>query len=74
LEAKLAITVLPLLAMPGHMHPALVFRGLIDPRVERELCVITRRDHPLSAAAQKVRDMLLAETPRSVEYVRGQVV
>ncbi len=67
LEAKLAITVLPSLAVPSHMHPALVFRELIDPRVERELCLITRRDHPLSAAAQRVRDMLLTETPRYVK-------
>ena len=64
LEAKLAITVLPLLAVPSHMHPALAFRALIDPKVERELCIITRRDRPLSAAAQKVHDLLLAEAPR----------
>ncbi len=67
LEARLAITVLPLLAVPGHMHPALVFRSLVKPRVERELCIITRRDHPLSMAAQKVCDMLLAEVPRYVK-------
>ncbi|MCP4386895.1 MAG: LysR family transcriptional regulator [Gammaproteobacteria bacterium] len=67
LEAKLAITVLPLLAVPSHMHPALVFRKLIHPSVERELCIITRRHYPLSAAAQKVRDMLLAETPQFVK-------
>ncbi len=64
LEARLAITALPLLAMPRHMHPALVFRSLTEPRVERELCIITRRNLPLSATAQKLRDMLLAETPR----------
>lgn len=67
LEAKLAITALPLLAVPSHMHPALVFRTLIEPRVERQLCIITRRDFPLSAAAQKLRDTLLAETPRYVK-------
>ena len=67
LQAKLAITVLPLLAVPSYMHPALVFRELIDSRVEREFCVITRRPYPLSAAAQRVRDMLLTETPRYVE-------
>ncbi len=63
LEAKLAITVLPSLAVPSHMHPALVFRKLIKPKIERELCIITRRNYPLSESAQKVRDMLLAETP-----------
>ncbi|MCP4335307.1 MAG: LysR family transcriptional regulator [Gammaproteobacteria bacterium] len=67
LEARLAITVLPLLAVPSHMHPSLVFRKLTNPRVERELCVVTRRDYPLSASAQKVRDMLLTETPRAVD-------
>jgi DNA-binding transcriptional LysR family regulator len=67
LEAKLAITVLPLLAVPSHMHPALVFRKLTNPRVERELCIIKRRDYQLSAAAQKVHDLLLTETPRYVK-------
>jgi DNA-binding transcriptional LysR family regulator len=67
LEARLAITVLPLLAVPSHMHPALVFRKLTGPRVERELCLVTRRDYPLSASAQKVRDMLLVKAPRSVD-------
>ncbi|MCP4188378.1 MAG: LysR family transcriptional regulator [Gammaproteobacteria bacterium] len=67
LEAKLAITVLPALAMPCHMHPALVFRALKQPKVERSLCIITRRDRPLSVTAQKVCDMLLAETPRKVK-------
>jgi len=67
LEAKLAITVLPLLAVPSHMHPALVFRTLTNPRVERELCIVKRRDYQLSAAAQKVHDLLLDETPRYVK-------
>ncbi len=67
LEAKLAITVLPALAVPSHMHPALVFRALKDPKVERSLCIITRRDQPLSVAAQKVCDLLLAESPRKVK-------
>ena len=69
LEAKLAITALPRLAVPSHMHPALVFRKLNNPRVERQLCVITRRHYPLSASAQKVRDMLLTETPRAVDQL-----
>ncbi len=68
LEARLAITVLPVLAVPGHMHPALVFRTLKEPKVERSLCIITRRDRPLSVAAQKVSDMLLAEVPRKVTF------
>ena len=45
------------------MHPALVFRKLIEPRVDRELCIITRREQPLSATAQEVRDLLLADAP-----------
>ena len=67
LEARLAITVLPLLAVPSHMHPALKFRKLTHPRIERELCIITRRNYPLSVHAQMIRDMLLTETPRSVD-------
>lgn len=66
LAAKLAMTVLPLLAVPGFMQPALIFRELVNPRVERELCLITRRNFPLSPAAEKVRDMLVRETPRYV--------
>ncbi len=69
LEARLAITVLPLLAVPGHMHPGLVFRRLTGPRVERELCLVTRRDYSLSACAQKIRVLLLVEAPRSVDRV-----
>ncbi|HEY5740742.1 MAG TPA: LysR substrate-binding domain-containing protein [Gammaproteobacteria bacterium] len=69
LEARLAITALPLLAVPSHMHPALVFRKLNNPRVERQLCLITRRHYPLSTSAQKVHDMLLTETPRAVDQL-----
>ncbi|MCP4392208.1 MAG: hypothetical protein GY802_28200 [Gammaproteobacteria bacterium] len=68
---KVAIAVLPLVAIPSHMHPSLVFRKLIKPRVERELCLITRRDNPLSASAQKIRDLLLTETPRSVDRLNN---
>lgn len=67
LAAKLAITILPSLAVPSHMYPTLVFRELINPRVERELCIITRRDSTLSPSARQVCDILLAETPRYVE-------
>ncbi|MCP4299754.1 MAG: LysR family transcriptional regulator [Gammaproteobacteria bacterium] len=67
LEARLAITVLPLLAVPSHMHPALVFRKLTSPRVERELCLIKRRGYPLFAYAQNISDMLPTKTPRSVD-------
>lgn len=67
LQAKLAITVLPLLAVPDHMQPSLIFRRLIKPGVERKLYVITRRDYPISESARKVRDMLLAEAPGSVD-------
>jgi len=67
LVAKLAVTALPSLAVPSFMTPALLFRELINPQVERELCLITRRNFPLSPAAQRVRDMLVAETPRFVD-------
>ena len=53
LEAKLATTVLPLFAVPSHMHPALVFRRLIKPKVERELCVITRQQLPAIRVSPK---------------------
>lgn len=59
LDAGLGISVLPALA--AHLKPLnqLAFRELAEPRLEREICVITRRGRALSPSAQSMRDMIL---------------
>lgn len=59
LDARLGVSVLPALA--AYLQPLrqLVFRELTEPRLEREICVITRRGRALSPAAQGMLDMIL---------------
>lgn len=54
LDAGLGVSVLPALA--AHLKPLnqLAFRELIEPKLEREICVITRRSRALSPAAQSM--------------------
>ena len=54
LDAGLGVSVLPALA--AHLKPLdqLAFRELTGPRLEREICVITRRGRVLSPAAQSM--------------------
>jgi DNA-binding transcriptional LysR family regulator len=42
IRAGLGITVLPELAEPSRSDPTLVFRRLVNPTVEREICIVTR--------------------------------
>jgi DNA-binding transcriptional LysR family regulator len=65
LQAGLGVTVLPLLEVPVVPEPALVFRALHQPVLEREISLITRRDVSLSPAARSMRDILVAELVRS---------
>jgi DNA-binding transcriptional LysR family regulator len=67
IRAGLGITVLPELAEPSHSDPALVFRKLVNPTVEREICIISRKNHTLSPAAKTAWDMIFAYVPRSAE-------
>ncbi|MEH6575557.1 MAG: LysR substrate-binding domain-containing protein [Amphritea sp.] len=57
-EAGLAITALPKIAMPRLTEPSLVFRELIDPLVERQVYIITRKKEPLSKSAQIMLELL----------------
>jgi DNA-binding transcriptional LysR family regulator len=59
LEAGLGLTALPLLAVPVSRPRKLVSRRLVEPVVEREIGLITRRGRSLSPAAEQMRDMLL---------------
>lgn len=66
-EAGLAITALPKLAMPRLTEPSLVFRELTDPVVDRQVYIITRKNEPLSKSAQAIQELLsttLAEPER----------
>ncbi len=60
LDAGLGIAVLPALA--AHMKPLsqFAFRELAGPRIEREICVITRRGRVLSPAARSMLDTVNA--------------
>jgi DNA-binding transcriptional LysR family regulator len=58
LAAGLGVSVLPALA--GHLAPldTLAFRELDEPRLEREICIITRRGRALSPAAESMLAMI----------------
>ncbi len=66
-RAGLGITVLPELARPGPSEPTLVFRRLVNPVIERELCFISRKNQALSTAARAVWEGISAQVPRNVE-------
>ncbi len=57
-EADLAITALPEQAVPRFTEPPLVYRELSQPVVERQVYIITRKNKPLSKAAQTMRSLL----------------
>ncbi|MBQ4827556.1 LysR family transcriptional regulator [Leisingera sp. HS039] len=59
-----AISALPALSAPDYLNPALVYRGLREPVLHRELCLITAKGRPLSAAAKGFRDFLLNHSHR----------
>ena len=59
LEAGLGLTALPQLAVPMARPKKLVARRLVEPVIEREIGLITRRGRSLSPAASRMRDMLL---------------
>lgn len=63
LEAGLGITALPALAVPVAQPGTFVFRPLVRPKIEREICLITRQGRSLSPAAQSLRDMIVEHFP-----------
>ena len=62
LQAGLGITVLPELALPRAHAPALMFRPLVGPALRREICVIRRHGRSLSPAAQRMLELIQAES------------
>jgi DNA-binding transcriptional LysR family regulator len=64
LDAGLGVSVLPALSAKLPPLNQLAFRALAQPRIHREICIITRRNRALSPAAQSMLDMM-AEHLRS---------
>ncbi|MCP5075543.1 MAG: hypothetical protein GY947_19910 [Rhodobacteraceae bacterium] len=65
-RVRLGVTILPKLAAPGPGDPDLVFHPLSHPVVRREICLIRRRNEPLSASARRVWEALRARLPKMV--------
>jgi DNA-binding transcriptional LysR family regulator len=59
-----AVSALPALASPEYLNPSLVYRDLVEPVIDRELCLITLRDRPLSRAADAFSNFIQQEMPR----------
>ncbi|WP_420992194.1 LysR family transcriptional regulator [Cupriavidus sp. 30B13] len=57
-------SVLPALAYQGHAYPGLVFLELHEPRLSREVCVITRPLRSLAPSAQRLLGVLLDDIRR----------
>jgi len=53
-----SVAALPALASPEYLNPALRYRELIEPSIDREICLITLCGRPLSAAASAFHDFL----------------
>ncbi len=63
----LGVTVLPELAKPGIMETDLVFLPLVQPVVKRKLCLIRRRNEPLSSGARRAWDTIRSGLPKLIE-------
>ncbi len=59
IEADLAITALPAIAVPRLTDCALVYRELIEPVVDRQVFIITRKDQALGPSAKLLFDLLI---------------
>ncbi len=57
-----AVSALPALAAPDYLNPSLVYRGLSEPVVYRELQLITSKSRPPSPAAEKFIGFLLDQS------------
>lgn len=63
----IGITVLPELAKPGPNETELTFLPLSGPILNRKLCLIRRRDEPLSNSARRFWDALRAGVPSQID-------
>jgi len=67
----LGVTVLPELSKPGAMETDLVFVPLVHPVVKRKLCLIRRRNEPLSTGARRVWDTIRGAVPKQGNRVKA---
>jgi len=65
-RVRLGVTVLPKLAAPGPGDPDLEFHPLFYPVLHRKLCLIRRRNEPLSASARRVWEALCTKLPKTI--------
>jgi LysR family transcriptional regulator, carnitine catabolism transcriptional activator len=63
----LGVTVLPELAKPRATVSDLMFLPLVQPVVKRKLCLIRRRNEPLSSGARRVWDAIRGAVPKLYE-------
>lgn len=63
----LGVTVLPELAKPRAIESDLAFLPLVQPVVKRKLCLIRRRNEPLSSGARRVWDTIRGRVPKLYE-------
>lgn len=56
-----SVAALPALASPEYLNPSLTYRDLVDPVIDREICLISLRGRPLSAAASAFHDFIHRE-------------
>ena len=61
------VAALPALASPEYLNPSLVYRDLVDPEIDREICLIRLHDRPLSIAARAFHDFIQQEIARFCE-------
>ena len=59
-----SVAALPALASPEYLNPSLIYRDLIDPVIEREICLMRLRERPLSNAANAFHDFIRQEIAR----------
>jgi len=58
LERGVGIAILPALSLPPVIADSLVFRGLLDPAISRDIKIIWRRDRPPSPLALRMIEIL----------------
>lgn len=59
-----SVAALPALASPEYLNPSLIYRDLVDPVIDREICLIRLRERRLSNAASAFHDFIQLEIAR----------
>lgn len=64
LGAGLGAAALPEITVPQIQSSTFVFRPLVEPKIEREICLIARRGRTLSPTTQNFRDLIIDSIPQ----------